>query len=103
MIIFDGWCHLSSTESAEELHEFAARLGLKRAWYHENSRNHPHYDLTTRRIRRKAVEMGAVVVSTIELLKKSWWSKSCARATTVQSLGKDPGQSGRKDPGRTTI
>jgi hypothetical protein len=75
LIIFDGWCHLSSTESEEELHSFAKQLGLRKEWYHTNSRNHPHYDLTTKRKINEAICLGAKIVTPLELLKTSWWAK----------------------------
>lgn len=56
-----GWklgpsCHLIA-DSDEELHAFAARLGMKRSWFQE-SVSGPHYDLTARR-RVLAVKLGA--------------------------------------------
>jgi hypothetical protein len=56
-----GWklglsCHLIA-DSNEELHAFAARLGLKREWF-QASPSGPHYDLTAKR-RKRAVELGA--------------------------------------------
>jgi hypothetical protein len=36
------WCHMVSHESVGELHEFAARIGLKRKAFQSTSR--PHYD-----------------------------------------------------------
>lgn len=53
-----GSCHLMA-DTVEELHEFAARLGLKRKWYQPLSS--PHYDLTPRR-REMALKLGAVFV-----------------------------------------
>ncbi len=52
-------CHLMA-DTLEELHDFAARLGLKREWF-QSSPPHSvnHYDLTrTKRIR--AVQLGAI-------------------------------------------
>jgi len=56
-----GWrlgpsCHLMA-DSLDELHDMAARLGLKRRWFQDDPRL-PHYDLTTRR-RAAAVHLGA--------------------------------------------
>jgi len=51
------WCHLTA-DTVDELHAFAARLGLKRAWFQDHSR-HPHYDLTPGK-RAQAVRMGAI-------------------------------------------
>ena len=45
----------------EELHQFAERIGMKRAWFQPH-RVAPHYDLTPRR-RAQALLAGAVEVS----------------------------------------
>ena len=50
------WCHMVSDESVEVLHQFAAKIGLKRKAFHSVSR--PHYDLRPS-TRRLAVSMGA--------------------------------------------
>jgi hypothetical protein len=52
-----GSCHLTA-DTLDELHAFAARLGLRREWFQEH-RLAPHYDLTKRR-RDDAVRLGAV-------------------------------------------
>lgn len=60
------WCHLQA-DSDEELHAFAARLGLKRSWFQERS-DRPeanHYDVT-KTVRAKAVALGAVEETTRE-------------------------------------
>lgn len=58
------WCHLVSDSSFEELHTFAEKLGLKRAWFQGD-----HYDLTPGK-RRLAVNYGAIEVRAIELVGK---------------------------------
>ena len=68
MILTDG-THLISDKSVEELHTFASNLGLKCLWF-QNHRSHPHYDLTTRRMSNKAILHGAVLVSSVEIVKK---------------------------------
>lgn len=50
------WCHLVA-DSLDELHGFAASLGLKRAWFQSSSR-YPHYDVTVS-VRDKALSLGA--------------------------------------------
>lgn len=55
------WCHLMA-DSFEELHAFAARIGMKRAWFQGD-----HYDLTPGR-RAKAVELGAKEVTGRDLV-----------------------------------
>ncbi|OUL72165.1 DUF4031 domain-containing protein [Paraburkholderia hospita] len=52
------WCHLVA-DSLAELHEFAQRLGLRRAWFQERS-VYPHYDVTLS-VRDKALAMGAAM------------------------------------------
>lgn len=52
-------CHLFA-DSEDELHDFARRLGLRRAWFQAH-RFLPHYDLTAGR-RSHAVRLGAVEV-----------------------------------------
>ena len=48
-------------DSEQELHDFAQRIGLRRAWY-QRDKTLPHYDLTPGR-RMKAVALGAVEVT----------------------------------------
>jgi predicted kinase len=59
---FTAWCHMTTDGELEELHAFAARLGLRRAWF-----QHDHYDLPPHG-RAAAVALGAEEVSTGELL-----------------------------------
>jgi hypothetical protein len=49
-------CHLYA-DTVAELHRFAARIGMRRAWF-QNDRRLPHYDLTEKR-RVHAVKLGA--------------------------------------------
>ena len=60
MIYTDG-THLVA-DKLKELHEFAKRVGLKQEWFQMHIK-HPHYDLTTQRVAKKAIEAGAKVVS----------------------------------------
>lgn len=53
---WDKSAHLIA-DTLEELHEFAARIGLRRAWFQASST--PHYDLNETR-HAKALELGAV-------------------------------------------
>lgn len=59
------WSHMVSTVSDEELHAFAARLGLKRAWHQHGSFS--HYDITPPK-RERALQLGARSVSARALL-----------------------------------
>jgi len=52
-------CHLTA-DAIDELHAFAALIGLKRCWFqNRRGRNFPHYDLTEGK-RREAVAAGAI-------------------------------------------
>lgn len=65
------WSHLISDQlDPAELHEFAARIGMRREWFQEgrphpvtgvNDPVHAHYDVTDSR-RRDAIAAGAVQV-----------------------------------------
>lgn len=65
------WCHLMSDQlDPAELHAFAARIGLRRAWFQpgrslfDRSKHDPvgdHYDVTEGK-RRQAVAAGAVEI-----------------------------------------
>jgi hypothetical protein len=61
---FSHWCHLVSDTSFEELHEFAAGLGIPRHRFPGD-----HYDLPPH-LRARAVEHGAVEVSVRELTER---------------------------------
>ena len=69
MVYTDKAGHLIA-DSVTELHLFAETLGLRREWFQEHDK-HPHYDLTTPRMRAKAVVCGAVLVSSREILRLS--------------------------------
>lgn len=51
-----SWSHLVA-DSLDELHAFAARLGLQRSWFQSKTR-YPHYDVTES-VRTRALAMGA--------------------------------------------
>jgi len=62
------WCHMFA-DTQEELHEFAARIGMKRAWFQPGRPRGDgtpsalwHYDVTAP-VRRKAVKAGAIEVT----------------------------------------
>ncbi|AVI86951.1 MULTISPECIES: DUF4031 domain-containing protein [Pseudomonas syringae group] len=50
------WCHLVA-DSLDELHSFAARLGLHRNWFQSES-FYPHYDVTLS-VKARAMILGA--------------------------------------------
>ena len=61
-----GSAHLMA-DTLEELHRFAALLGLRRSWFQNG--HVPHYDLSPRK-RELALEMGAVFVPAREQARR---------------------------------
>jgi hypothetical protein len=59
------WCHLVA-DSLEELHAFAARIGLRRSWFQDRA-SYPHYDVTTD-VRERALVAGAVASRKTQML-----------------------------------
>ena len=58
---YDKACHMTTdSDDIEELHRFAAHLGLKRAWFQGHNPNPAlhHYDLTEKK-RQRALDLGA--------------------------------------------
>ena len=58
------WCHMAVDGTFEELHAFAAALGIPRHRFQGD-----HYDLPPW-LRERAVQIGAEEVSTAELLQR---------------------------------
>lgn len=65
MILVDH-VHMISTINRDELHAFAAEMGLNRCWFRVGS--FPHYDLTTQAKIDKALEIGARRITTREMV-----------------------------------
>jgi hypothetical protein len=61
---FTHWCHLVSDASFEELHDFAARLGVPRHRFQGD-----HYDLPPH-LRERAIALGALEVGVRELTQR---------------------------------
>ena len=59
------WCHLVA-DSLDELHAFAARIGLRRTWFQDRA-SYPHYDVTTD-VRERALLAGALASRKREVL-----------------------------------
>jgi hypothetical protein len=58
------WCHLATDGPFDELHAFAARLGIPRRRFQRD-----HYDLPPH-LRERALALGAQEVGTAELLRR---------------------------------
>lgn len=67
------YCHMISDlpgqAGIDELHTFAARLGLKRSWFQDKPR-WPHYDLS-KNMRRLAIRYGAQSVTAREMVERN--------------------------------
>ena len=77
MILVDFIGHMVSNKSEEELHAFAEKLGMRRAWFQNKGLGikHPHYDLTSSLMVDKAIRAGAEQVTPADLSRRAWWSK----------------------------
>jgi hypothetical protein len=58
------WAHLASDESYDELHAFAARLGLPRRVFQGD-----HYDVPVE-YRQRAIELGAEIITSRQLVAR---------------------------------
>lgn len=66
------WSHLMA-DTPEELHAFAAQLGLKRAWFQDH-RPYWHYDVTDG-LRQRALALGAQPVTSREAVSLPHWQR----------------------------
>jgi hypothetical protein len=62
------WCHMACDGDLEELHQFAAQLGMHRRWFQDH-RLVPHYDLTPDR-RALAIALGAIEITSGEFVRR---------------------------------
>lgn len=62
------WCHLVA-DSVDELHAFAARLGIPERAFHRGAR-HPHYDIPDD-MGRRALAQGAMAITTRDAVRIS--------------------------------
>ena len=61
------WCHLVTDGELEELHAFAASLGIARTRFQGHGR-YPHYDLPPA-YRERAIAFGAVPINSREMVR----------------------------------
>jgi hypothetical protein len=73
------WAHLVSDESYEELHDFAARLGVPRRAFQGD-----HYDIPAH-LRSQALVLGAEAVEARELVRRLRAAGLRRRPSTVHS------------------
>jgi hypothetical protein len=81
------WAHLLA-DDIDELHRFAARLGIHRASYQGPPRTSvPHYDLTPYE-RQRAIALGAIACSREEIVaivRRTRWSTRERNAAALRS------------------
>ncbi len=87
------WCHLLcddfSEQGLEELHRFAARLGLPaRAFHDPPGQARPHYDLTPP-FRNQALALGALELSRREVVAFLQRGRLRARGRSEEPRGKE--------------
>jgi hypothetical protein len=76
------WCHLVA-DSLDELHLFAARIGLRRCWF-QGRASFPHYDVTTD-VRERALLIGAIAAGKTQMLVAARKLKA-EQAVSTQAL-----------------
>ncbi len=81
------WCHLTA-DSADELHRFAARLGLRRTAFHSRPGRpwRDHYDIPER-LRLEAVRLGALEITLREAGAQLARRREEASGTSSGGLG----------------
>jgi len=77
------WSHLTA-DTKDELHAFAAAIGLRRSWFQDKPRGLWHYDVTDSK-RRAALAAGAVPIR-------------CGTAETFALVWHRPGREGIDQP-----
>lgn len=74
------WCHLVA-DSLDELHRFASKLGLKRAWFQDKA-SYPHYDVTMS-VRERALGLGALPARKRQMIASATLLRDELRAAQV--------------------
>ena len=74
-------CHMTTDSDLEELHLFAEKIGMRRAWF-QNHPVMPHYDLTPTR-RAAAVRAGAKEMRGTDMLRAYKAAKAAREAAKV--------------------
>lgn len=76
-------------DTSEELHEFAARIGMRRSWAQKENTHQEHYDLTDNR-RADAIRLGAKSITypagTAELMEEKRKTCGCERCFRLAEM-----------------
>lgn len=67
------WCHMWA-DTEEELHQMAAKIGLRRAWFQQRQ-GFPHYDLSPAK-REQALRNGAIYRTLREFIMRRMTQES---------------------------
>lgn len=79
-MVYTDKTHLIA-DTLEELHSFAANIGMKAEWF-QNHKRHPHYDIWGAML-KNALNSGAVVISSKDLVQKAN-KLNCSLSTVIQ-------------------
>lgn len=77
------WSHLAA-DGVDELHAFAQKIGLKRAWFQDKP-GFPHYDVTDAK-RQQAIRAGAIAITWREMAERRDLGAARERAEQTRSL-----------------
>lgn len=96
------WSHLIA-DTEDELHAFAARLGLKRAWHQKPGTPLSHYDVTEPK-RQLAIRLGARPIGYMgeeskDLIRRKIAERDAAKATAVAESDEDTSDRGAQQVG----
>jgi len=89
MILIDEKGKMVSDKSERELHAFAKKIGISRDWFNKppkdvripTAASYRHYDLITKALMDRAIQMGAEEVPTRELIYRAWWHNKHLKST----------------------
>lgn len=99
------WSHLTG-EPLEELHAFANRLGLHRAWF--QPRSIPHYDIPPI-VRDRAIQLGAIplerkpFLNKVRELKQRWLLSNQPQQTPPGNFNQNEYHKGNESEGNTVF
>lgn len=88
MTVWTDGIHLVA-DSMSELHAFAFNMGLRREWFQDHLR-HPHYDLTTTRALRRALDKGAKRTPCTNVVRMSHSLRNHAHSAALAASDDDP-------------
>jgi len=71
MVYIDRMGHIRA-DSADELHAFARKIGLRREWFQGHNPKYPHYDATVPWRRQRAIAAGAKLISVREMVNTGY-------------------------------